>query len=160
MISLQSHCEPQGLQIGEKKMARRIHRGAEIFGKTKKLFQDREGAIHQGAPSLPVDAFPRYDLESGPSEAPKEKLLQQSLEIAGQILQTEQVLPLADLAHRIVEELMVNPNYTYRELLTSLKEDPRFSVTSGQLISLPSVENPADIFFRKIARMKKTRRDG
>jgi hypothetical protein len=44
-------------------------------------------------------------------------------------------------------------------LLASLKEDPRFSVTSGQLVSLPSVENPADIFFRKIARMKKTRGD-
>ncbi len=140
-------------------MARRIHRGAEIFGKTKKLFQDREGAIHQGAPALPVDGLPRYDLESGPSEVPKEKLLQESLDIAAQILQTEQVLPLADLAHRVVEELMVNPNYTYRELLTALKEDPRFSVTSGQLVSLPSLENPADIFFRKIARMKKGRGD-
>jgi len=138
-------------------MARRIHRGAEIFGKTKKLFQDREGAIHQGAPALPVDGFPRYDLESGPSEVPKEKLLQESLDLAGQILQTEQVLPLADLAHRVVEELMVNPNYTYRELLTALQGDPRFAVTSGQLVSLPSLENPADAFFRKIARMKKGR---
>ncbi len=138
-------------------MARRIRRGAEIFGKTKKLFQDREGSIHQDAPSLPVDGFPRYDLETGQSESPKEILLQNSLKIALQILQTEQVLPLADLAHRIVEELMLNPNYTYRELLASLKEDSRFWVTSGQLISLPSVGNPADLFFRKIARMRKTR---
>ena len=138
-------------------MARRIRRGAEIFGKTKKLFQDREGGIHQDAPSLPVDGFPRYDLETGQSESPKEILLQNSLKIALQILQTEQVLPLADLAHRIVEELMLNPNYTYRELLAALKEDSRFWVTSGQLISLPSVENPADLFFRKIARMRKTR---
>lgn len=138
-------------------MARRIRRGAEIFGKTKKLFQDREGGIHQDAPSLPVDGFPRYDLETGQSESPKEILLQNSLKIALQILQTEQVLPLADLAHRIVEELMLNPNYTYRELLAALKEDSRFWVTSGQLISLPSVGNPADLFFRKIARMRKTR---
>jgi hypothetical protein len=138
-------------------MARKIHRGEEIFGKTKKLFQDREGSIHQGASALPVDGLPRYDLESGPSEVPKDKLLKESLDIAGQILQLEQVLPLADLAHRVVEELMVNPNYTYRELLAALKEDPRFSVTSGQLVSLPSVGNPADIFFRKIARMKKGR---
>jgi len=56
-----------------------------------------------------------------------------------------------------VEELMMNPNYTYRELLAAFKEDPRFKVTSGQLVSLPSVENPADVFFRKIARMKKPR---
>jgi hypothetical protein len=126
-------------------MARKIHRGEEIFGKTKKLFQDREGSIHQGASALPVDGLPRYDLESGPSEVPKDKLLKESLDIAGQILQLEQVLPLADL------------NYTYRELLAALKEDPRFSVTSGQLVSLPSVGNPADIFFRKIARMKKGR---
>jgi hypothetical protein len=138
-------------------MARRIRRGAEIFGKTKRLFQDREGGIHQDAPSLPVDGFPRYDLETGQSESPKEILLQNSLKIALQILQTEQVLPLADLAHRIVEELMLNPNYTYRELLAALKEDSRFWVTSGQLISLPSVENPADLFFRKIARVRKTR---
>jgi hypothetical protein len=145
--------------VGRRKglMARRIRRGVEIFGKAKKLFQDREGGIHQGAPSLPVDGFPRYDLESEKSESPKEILLQNSLKIASQVLQTEQVLPLADLAHRIVEELMMNPNYTYRELLAALKEDPRFRVTSGQLVSLPWVENPADVFFRKIARMKKTR---
>ena len=139
-------------------MARRIRRGTEIFGKTKKLFQDREGGIHQGAPSLPVDGFPRYDLETSRSDTPKRTQFRESLEVAWQILQAEQVLPLADLAHRIVEELMVNPNYTYRELLAALKGDPRFSVTSGQLISLSTVENPADLFFRKIARMKKSRR--
>ena len=138
-------------------MARRIRRGVEIFGKAKKLFQDREGGIHQGAPSLPVDGFPRCDLETGQAESPKKILLQNSLEIASQVLHTEQVLPLADPAHRIVEELMVNPNYTYRQLPAALKEDPRFWVTSGQLISLPSVGNPADLFFRKIARMRKTR---
>ena len=138
-------------------MARRIRRGTEIFGKTRKLFQDRGGGIHQGAPSLPADGFPRYDLETGRSEIPKRTQLNESLEIARQILQGEQVLPLAELAHRIVEELMVNPNYSYRELLAALKEDPRFTVTSGQLISLPAVEDPADLFFRKIARMKKSR---
>jgi hypothetical protein len=105
-----------------------------------------------------VDGFPRYDLETARSDTPKRAQLRESLEIAGQILQAEQVLPLADLAHRIVEELMVNPNYTYRELLAALKGDPRFTVTSGQLISLPAVENPADLFFRKIAQMKKSRR--
>ena len=139
-------------------MARRIRRGTEIFGKTKKLFQDREGGIHQDAPALPVDGFPRYDLETSRSETPKRTQFRESLEVAWQILQAEQVLPLADLAHRIVEELMVNPNYTYRELLATLKGDPRFSVTSGQLISLSTVENPADLFFRKIAQMKKSRR--
>ena len=139
-------------------MARRIRRGTEIFGKTKKLFQDREGGIHQDAPSLPVDGFPRYDLETTRSETPKRAQLSESLGIAWQVLQTEQVLPVADLAHRIVEELMVNPNYTYRELLAAVKADPRFTVTSGQLISLPAVENPADLFFRKIAQMKKSRR--
>lgn len=140
-------------------MARRIHRGLEFFGKTKKLFQDREGAIHHDAVTIPVDGFPRYDLETPQSEEPKEGLLKSSLEIALQILQTEKVLPLADLAHRILDELMVNPNYTYRDLLEVLRKDGRFSVTSGQIISLPSVENPADIFFQKIAQMKKGRKD-
>ena len=139
-------------------MARRIHRGEEFFGKTKKLFQDREGAIHQDAVSLPVDGFPRYDLESPQAEESKDKLLAESLGIAWQVLQNEKVLPLADLAHRIVEELMVNPNYTYRELLAALKTDSRFSITSGQIISLPSVENPADFFFRRIAQMKRGRK--
>ena len=140
-------------------MARRIHRGLEFFGKTKKLFQDREGAIHQDMVTIPVDGFPRYDLETPQSEQPKEELLKTSMETALQILQTEKVLPLADLAHRILDELMVNPNYTYRDLLGVLKEDQRFSVTSGQLISLPSVENPADIFFRRMAQMKRGRKD-
>lgn len=140
-------------------MARRIHRGAEFFGKTKKLFQDRQGAIHQDAVSLPVDGFPRYDLESPQTGESKEKLLAESLGIAWQVLQNEKVLPLADLAHRIVEELMVNPNYTYRELLTALKTDSRFSITSGQIISLPSVENPTEFFFRRIAQMKRGRKD-
>ncbi|HYB21780.1 MAG TPA: hypothetical protein VEH09_12670 [Thermodesulfobacteriota bacterium] len=140
-------------------MARRIHRGLEFFGKTKKLFQDREGAIHQDAVTIPVDGFPRYDLETPQSEEPKEELLRESLDIALRVLQGEKVLPLADLAHRILDELMVNPNYTYRDLLGLLREDQRFSVTSGQIISLPSVENPADLFFRKIARMKKGRKD-
>lgn len=140
-------------------MARRIRRGVEIFGKAKKLFQDREGGIHQGVHSLPADGFPRYDLETDKSESPKNILLQDSLEIAARVLQTEQVLALADLAHRIVDELMMNPNYTYRELLAALKEDPRFFVTSGQLISLPSVENPTDVFFQKIARIKKNREE-
>jgi len=140
-------------------MARRIHRGLEFFGKTKKLFQDREGAIHQDMVTIPVDGFPRYDLETPQSEQPKEELLKTSMETALQILQTEKVLPLADLAHRILDELMVNPNYTYRDLLGVLKEDQRFSVTSGQLISLPSVENPADIFFRRMAEMKRGRKD-
>ena len=105
-----------------------------------------------------MDGFPRYDLETSRSDTPKRTQFRESLGVAWQILQAEQVLPLADLAHRIVEELMVNPNYTYRELLAALKGDPRFSVTSGQLISLSTVENPADLFFRKIARMKKSRR--
>ncbi len=138
-------------------MARRIRRGPEMFGKVKKLYQDREGGIHQDAHSLPVDGFPRYDLETGRSDSPKRDQFRESLEVAWQLLQAEQVLPLADLAHRIVEELMVNPNYTYRELLVAFKGDARFSVTSGQLISLSTVENPADLFFRKIARMKKSR---
>ena len=140
-------------------MARRIHRGVEFFGKTKKLFQDRQGAIRQDALTIPVDGFPRYDLETPQSEGPKEERLKTSLEIALQILQTEKVLPLADLAHRILEELMDNPNYTYRDLLEALKGDRRFSVTSGQIISLPSVENPADVFFRKMAQMKRGRGD-
>ena len=140
-------------------MARRIHRGLEFFGKTKKLFQDREGAIHQDVATIPVDGFPRYDLETPQSDEPKEELLKESLDIALQILQSEKVLPLADLAHRIVDELMANPNYTYRDLLGLLKEDQRFSVTSGQIISLPSVVNPADVFFRKIAQMKRGRKD-
>jgi hypothetical protein len=139
-------------------MARRIRRGVEFFGRTKKLFQDREGAIHQESGTLPVDSFPRYDLETSKSEEPKGKLLGESLSIAWRILQEEQVLPLAELAHRIVEELMVNPNYTYRELLEALKIDERFSVTSGQIISLPSVENPSEVFFQKMSRKKRERK--
>ncbi len=140
-------------------MARRIYRGIEFFGKTKKLFQDREGAIHQDAVLLPVDGFPRYDLESKKSEEPKGKLLSESLDIAWRLLKDEKALPLADLAHRIVDELMVNPNYSYRELLGAFKRDSRFSVTGGQMISLPSVEDPADFFFERIARRKRRRNE-
>jgi hypothetical protein len=136
-------------------MARRIRRGTEIFGKTKKLFQDREGAIHQESGTLPADSLPRYDLETPKSNEPKEKLLRESLSIAWRVLQEEQVLPLADLTHRIVEELMVNPNYTYRELLEALKADKRFSVTSGQIVSLPAIENPSEVFFQKMARRRR-----
>jgi hypothetical protein len=139
-------------------MARRIHRGTEFFGKAKRLFQDQEGAIHQDGVSIPVDGFPRYDLETPQSEEPQAELLKESLEIAWQILQAEKVLPLADLAHRIVEDLMINPNYTYRDLLGALRADPRFAVTAGQFISLPSVENPSDLFFRKLAQSKRGRR--
>lgn len=140
-------------------MARRIRRGGEIFGKARKLFQDRDGAIHSESGTLPVDSFPRYDMEMPRSEEPKEKLLRESLGIALQVLQEEKVLPLADLAHRIVEELMVNPNYTYRELLETLKADERFSVTSGQMISLPSVEDPSEAFLQKLAEMRRKRKD-
>jgi hypothetical protein len=49
---------------------------------------------------------------------------------------------------------MVNPNYTYRDLLEALKADGRFSVTSGQIVSLPAIENPADVFFKKMARRR------
>jgi hypothetical protein len=139
-------------------MARRIHRGLEFFGKTAKLFQDKAGAIHQEGLTLPVDGFPRYDLETPQADDPKEKLLEVSLEIAWGVLQAERVLPLADLAHRVVEELMLNPSYTYRDLLEALKKDARFSVTSGQIISLPTVENPTDLFFERIARMKKRKK--
>jgi len=139
-------------------MARKIRRGEEIFGKTKKLFQDREGAIHQESGTLPADSFPRYDLETPKSEGSKEKLLQESLSIAWRVLQEEQVLPLADLTHRIVEELMVNPNYTYRELLEALKADTRFSVTSGQIISLPTIENPSEVFFQKVVLRRRERK--
>lgn len=140
-------------------MARRIRRGLEIFGKSKKLFQDREGAIHQESGTLPVDSYPRYDIETWQSDEPKEKLLAESLKIAWAILQNEKVLTLADLTHSIVEELMINPNYTYRELLEALKSDDRFSVTSGQLISLPSVENPSEVFFQRMAE-RKTKKKG
>jgi hypothetical protein len=139
-------------------MARRIHRGVEFFARTKKLFQDREGAIHQQSGTLSVDSFPRYDLETSICAEPKGELLGESLSIAWRILQEEQVLPLAELAHRIVEELMVNPNYTYRELLEVLKVDERFSVTSGQIISLPSVENPSEVFFQKMARKRREKK--
>ena len=139
-------------------MARKIRRGEEIFGKTKKLFQDREGAIRQESGTLPADSFPRYDLETPKSEGSKEKLLQESLSIAWRVLQEEQVLPLADLTHRIVEELMVNPNYTYRELLEALKADTRFSVTSGQIISLPTIENPSEVFFQKVVLRRRERK--
>jgi hypothetical protein len=139
-------------------MARRIHRGAEFFGKTRKIFQDREGAIYQESGTLPVDSYPRYDLETFRSEEPKGKLLKESLSIAWRILQQEQVLPLADLAHRIVEDLMVNPNYTYRDLLEALKLDERFTVTSGQMISLPSIEDPSEVFFEKMARKRRGRK--
>jgi hypothetical protein len=139
-------------------MARKIRRGQEIFGKTKKLFQDREGAIHQESGTLPADSFPRYDLETPKSEESKEKLLQESLSIAWRVLQEEQVLPLADLTHRIVEELMLNPNYTYRELLEALKADTRFSVTSGQIISLPTIENPSEVFFQKMVLRRRERK--
>jgi len=139
-------------------MARKIRRGEEIFGKTKKLFQDREGAIRQESGTLPADSFPRYDLETPKSEGSKEKLLQESLSIAWRVLQEEQVLPLADLTHRIVEELMVNPNYTYRELLEALKADTRFSVTSGQNISLPTIENPSEVFFQKVVLRRRERK--
>jgi len=136
-------------------MGRRIRRGVEVFGKTKKLFQDREGAIRQESGTLPADSFPRYDLETPKFNTSKEELLRESLSIAWRVLQEEQVLPLADLTHRIVEELMVNPNYTYRDLLEALKVDRRFSVTSGQIVSLPAIENPADVFFQRMARRKK-----
>jgi len=139
-------------------MGRRIRRGVEIFGKTKKLFQDREGAIRQESGTLPADSFPRYDLETCKSDEPKEKLLLESLTIAWRVLQVEQVLPLADLTHHIVEELMVNPNYTYRELLEALKADKRFSVTSGQIISLPAIENPSEVFFQKMALRRRERK--
>jgi hypothetical protein len=139
-------------------MARKIRRGLEVFGKPKKLFQDQEGAIHQDPGVLPADGFPRYDIETGQSAEPKEQLLVESLKIALLILQSEKVLPLADLAHRIVEELMLNPHYTYRELLEALKSDERFSVTSGQLISLPSVEKPAEAFFQRMTKIKRVKR--
>ena len=139
-------------------MARKIRRGLEFFGKPKKLFQDPGGGIHQESGTMPVDAFPRYDLETGQSNDPKEKLLKESLNLALAILQREQVLPLADLAHRILEELMLNPNYTYRELRDAFKGDERFHVTSGQLISLPSVDNPAEFFFERMAKSRRGRR--
>jgi hypothetical protein len=139
-------------------MARKIRRGLEVFGRPKKIFQDASGGIHQETGTLPVDAFPRYDIETGQSGDPKEKLLAESLKLALFILQREKVLPLAELAHRIVEELMVNPNYTYRELRDAFKSDERFYVTSGQLISLPSVENPADFFFQQMADLKRGKR--
>jgi hypothetical protein len=53
---------------------------------------------------------------------------------------------------------MVNPNYTYRDLLEALKVDERFTVTSGQMISLPSIENPSEVFFQKMARRRRERK--
>ena len=76
-------------------MARKIRRGLEFFGKPKKLFQDPGGAIHQESGTMPVDAFPRYDLESGQSNDPKEKLLEESLNLALSILQSQGLVLLS-----------------------------------------------------------------
>jgi len=40
------------------------------------------------------------------------------------------------------------------DLLEALKADGRFSVTSGQIVSLPAIENPADVFFQRMARRR------
>jgi hypothetical protein len=141
-------------------MARRIHRGTEAFGKARKFFQDPEGAIRQDFGVLPWDSYPRYDLESFQSHEPKDNLIQASRTIAWRVLQEEQVLPLADLAHRIAEELMTNPNFTYRELSEALKADRRFTVTGRNLVSLSTIADPAEAYFQKMAKLRRRRRFG
>ncbi len=141
-------------------MARRIRRGVEAFGHTSRLFQDPGGAIRQGSGAMPWESYPRYDLETERSDEPKEEMLEASRKIALRTLQEEQVLPLADLAHRIAEELMINPNYTYRELFEEIRKDKRFVTTATRLVGLASVGDPGEAYYQKMAKKRMRRREG
>ena len=128
-------------------MGRRIRRGVEIFGKTKKLFQDRGGAIRQESGTLPADSFPRYDLETPKSGESKERLLRESLSIAWRVLQEEQVLPLANgslcvaYGNRLIVDTLGGLQYREEFIMTSTDGG---SIWTSQLVtSLPEFHVPA-----------------
>lgn len=87
-----------------------------------------------------LDSVPAYNPDGRRSDMPKEEMIDSCIEVIYQILRIEKVGMLADLVDKVVQDLNIVPNFTYREIGMQMENDGRFEVYQMQVCSLKGTE--------------------
>lgn len=78
-------------------------------------------------------------------------MINSCIEMIHQILKIEKVGMLGDVVDKVVQDLNIIPNFTYREIGIQMENDGRFEVYQMQVCSLKGT-NPIELILDKFER--------
>lgn len=95
-----------------------------------------------------LDSVPIHNLNGIRPDMTKVEMINSCIEIIHQILKIEKVGMLGDVVDKVVQDLNIIPNFTYREIGIQMENDGRFEVYQMQVCSLKGT-NPIELILDK-----------
>jgi hypothetical protein len=97
------------------------------------------------------DSVPIHNLNGIRPTMTKEEMINSCIEVIRQILQIEKVGMLGDVVDKVVQDLNIILNFTYREIGMQMENDGRFEVYQMQVCSLKGTD-PIKLILDKVER--------
>ena len=98
-----------------------------------------------------VDSVPTHNSDGIKPDLTKEEIINSCIEVIHSIIKIEKVGMLRDLVDKVVQDLNITPNFTYREIGMQIKNDGRFEIYQMQVCSLKGTD-PLELLVDKFER--------
>ena len=95
-----------------------------------------------------VDSAPIHNYNGLWPHTSKEETIRKCIAEIFNILKEEKVAMLADLVDKVVHDLNIIPNFTYKDIAIQLEKDGRFEIEKMQVCSLKGTD-PIDLLIEK-----------
>ncbi len=98
-----------------------------------------------------VDSVPMHNSNGIRPDMAKEEIINSCIEVIHSIIKIEKVGMLRDLVDKVVQDLNITPNFTYKEIGIQMENDGRFEVYQMQVCSLKGTD-PIELILNKLER--------
>ena len=95
-----------------------------------------------------IDSVPIHNSNGIRPDMTKEEMINSCIEAIHPILKIEKVGMLGDVVDKVVQDLNIIPNFTYREIGMQMENDGRFEVYQMQVCSLKGTD-PIELILDK-----------
>jgi len=96
-----------------------------------------------------VDSIPTHNTKGLTPDITKKQMIALILDEFFRILSTQRVETLVDLTNRVIEDMNIVPDFTYRDIGNALDADSRFEHFCMQLVCLAG-DDPVEVYVNKM----------
>jgi len=113
----------------------------------------KKNQTHDGGKKVQIlarslDSVPTHNSNGIRPDMTKEEIINSCIEAIHPVLTIEKVIMLADVVDKVVQDLNIIPNFSYREIGMQMENDGRFEVYHMQVCSL-KVTDPIELILDK-----------
>lgn len=96
-----------------------------------------------------IDAIPKHNVNGLSPDVSKETMMDLCLDEIYNIIVNEKAGMLVDLVDKVIKDMDLVPEFTYREISKMMETDERFEIFQGQICSLKGTD-PVRLISKKL----------